>query len=328
MKTLVTVIALAALVHQGACQRATEDPCKRRSGHSEHEEYCDKYYECVGENQVVVRDCPNGLVYAGRDGLVDVCHYEYDYPCKEGLRRNPAVSTEHCDWLYGIFGHETSCTRYWTCWNGTASEQFCVAGLLYSEETHSCDWPDQVADCQKHPLCVEDANANVPLGDSCNRYWSCQGGYPRLMQCPASLVFDKDSRRCVHPPTKDCDVPPTLAPEEEEGPLAPEKPNRQQSSGNPFRGRRPQRPVVAVPQQLDAEPEYVDEQFDQQPQFQEEQFAPRPQQQPQPQQQPARAAVRQQQRPGNFRRPSNNAGGPRPGPLRGPQIPQGAIPIN
>jgi hypothetical protein len=60
------------------------------------------------------------------------------------------ISTEHCDWLYGIFGHETSCTRYWTCWNGTATEQLCIGGLLYNENTHSCDWPDNVEGCQKH----------------------------------------------------------------------------------------------------------------------------------------------------------------------------------
>lgn len=59
-------------------------------------------------------------------------------------------STEHCEWLYGIFGHETSCTRYWTCWNGTATEQFCIGGLLYNEKTHGCDWPENVDDCQKH----------------------------------------------------------------------------------------------------------------------------------------------------------------------------------
>jgi hypothetical protein len=63
---------------------------------------------------------------------------------------DPPISTDHCDWLYGIFGHETSCTRYWTCWNGTATEQFCVGGLLYNEETHACDWPQNVAGCQKH----------------------------------------------------------------------------------------------------------------------------------------------------------------------------------
>ena len=60
------------------------------------------------------------------------------------------IGTEHCDWLYGIFGHETSCTRYWTCWNGTATEQLCIGGLLYNENTHSCDWPENVDGCQKH----------------------------------------------------------------------------------------------------------------------------------------------------------------------------------
>lgn len=63
---------------------------------------------------------------------------------------DPPYSAEHCDWLYGIFGHETSCTRYWTCWNGTATEQFCIGGLLYNEETHACDWPQNVGGCQKH----------------------------------------------------------------------------------------------------------------------------------------------------------------------------------
>lgn len=148
------------------------------------------------------------------------------------------VSTEHCDWLYGIFGHETSCTRYWTCWNGTATEQLCIGGLLYNENAHSCDWPENVDGCQKHrkhrctvrivrrtlttmsfvprisALCNEDANGNVPLGKSCNRYWQCQGGYPRLQRCPAMLVFDRRSLRCVVPPTEDCDIPTTPTPVE------------------------------------------------------------------------------------------------------------------
>ena len=58
-------------------------------------------------------------------------------------------------------------------------------------------------------LCKDDPNGNVPLGKSCNRYWACQGGYPRLQRCPAMLVFDKDRKRCVSPPTADCDVPVT-----------------------------------------------------------------------------------------------------------------------
>lgn len=69
-------------------------------------------------------------------------------------------------------------------------------------------------------LCNDDANGNVPLGKSCNRYWQCQGGYPRLQRCPAMLVFDRRSLRCVVPPTEDCDVPttpPTLEGELAEG---------------------------------------------------------------------------------------------------------------
>lgn len=65
-------------------------------------------------------------------------------------------------------------------------------------------------------LCNDDANGNVPLGKSCNRYWQCQGGYPRLQRCPAMLVFDKRSLRCVVPPTEDCDVPTTPPPTEAE----------------------------------------------------------------------------------------------------------------
>jgi len=191
-----------------------DDPCLAKTKVVGDVQYCDRYWECeFGEPELY--DCPNGLVWVGKNqGIADGCDYPWRHPniCNNKDLANPPQSTEHCDWLYGIFGHETSCTRYWTCWNGTATEQFCIGGLLYNEETHACDWPQNVAGCQKHPLCKDDANGNVPLGKSCNRYWACQGGYPRLQRCPAMLVFDKDRRRCVTPPTEDCEVPTTSAP--------------------------------------------------------------------------------------------------------------------
>ncbi|KPJ14536.1 Chondroitin proteoglycan-2 [Papilio machaon] len=160
----------------------------------------------------------------------------------DGLVPNldPPIGTEHCDWLYGIFGHETSCTRYWTCWNGTATEQLCIGGLLYNENAHSCDWPENVDGCQKHPLCNEDPNGNVPLGKSCNRYWQCQGGYPRLQRCPAMLVFDRRSLRCVVPPTDECEIPTTtLSPQEEEENSRPGQQNKRPDypDGQPGRQR-------------------------------------------------------------------------------------------
>jgi len=234
-----------------------KEACKSGAKTVGHESLCDLYYECY-EGQGFLTSCPNGLVYNndGRFGLIGVCDYPHNIGCQAREERNPPQSTEHCDWLYGIFGHETSCTRYWTCWNGTATEQFCIGGLLYNEETHACDWPQNVAGCQKHPLCKDDANGNVPLGKSCNRYWACQGGYPRLQRCPAMLVFDKNRRRCVTPPTEDCEVPTTKAP-------PPGEENnfnsgsgsrggsggRQQQSPNPRRGGGQRRNSGSRPQQ-------------------------------------------------------------------------------
>ncbi|XP_043211519.1 protein obstructor-E-like isoform X1 [Amphibalanus amphitrite] len=312
MKGLAVAVALLGLAHLGGAQRRGEgpaeqlDPCKEESGIAAHKDYCDRYLECSA-GQVYEVDCPNGLVFAERGAaLLDNCGYpnQNPYACLNKQLANPPISTEHCDWLYGIFGHETSCTRYWTCWNGTSTEQFCIGGLLYNEKTHSCDWPEFVADCQKHPLCAEDPNGNVPLGKSCERYWSCQGGYPRLMRCPATLVFDKVSRRCVHPPTEDCDVPPTESPEE----LGEEPPARQ--GGSPQRGRLPARGAAPPPpQQLDEPLYYDEEEFD--PGFSSGPAEPAPQ--------PSRPATlsRQPFRP--------NAGRP---PLRGPAIPAGATPVN
>lgn len=86
-------------------------------------------------------------------------------------------------------------------------------------------------------LCNDDANGNVALGKSCNRYWQCQGGYPRLQRCPAMLVFDKHSLRCVVPPTEDCDVPTTPPPidgevDEDSGQFNPNANNNANNANN------------------------------------------------------------------------------------------------
>merc|ERR1712024_35195 len=228
-----------------------DDPCLAKSKVVGDVQYCDRYWECEF-GQPELYDWPNGLVWVGKNqGIADGCDYPWRHTniCKNKDLANPPQSTEHCDWLYGIFGHETSCTRYWTCWNGTATEQFCIGGLLYNEETHACDWPQNVAGCQKHPLCKDDANGNVPLGKSCNRYWACQGGYPRLQRCPAMLVFDKDRRRCVTPPTEDCEVPTTKAPPpgEENDNFPSGLGDQPQQSPNPRRGGGQRRPPAPRP---------------------------------------------------------------------------------
>lgn len=90
-------------------------------------------------------------------------------------------------------------------------------------------------------MCKDDPNANVPLGQSCERYWSCQGGYPRLQRCPATLVFDRIARRCVNPPTEDCDIPSTTPHPDAEVGGGPQLRNEGGAlpRRNPNRARRP-----------------------------------------------------------------------------------------
>ncbi|XP_060812712.1 protein obstructor-E-like [Bombus pascuorum] len=245
------LLFLAAHVSRAQKQQQ-EDPCQTKSRVVGDIEYCDRYWECVNGRPELF-DCPNGLVFAGKHrGVTEGCDYPWRANYCDGKRQaNPPIPADHCDWLYGIFGHETSCTRYWTCWNGTATEQLCIGGLLYNERARSCDWPENVEGCQKHPLCNDDANGNVPLGKSCNRYWQCQGGYPRLQRCPAMLVFDRRSLRCVVPPTEDCDVPTT--PPNLEGDL-PEGRNEQEPEEENLPPGVPPLPAGALPIPLRARP--------------------------------------------------------------------------
>lgn len=147
-RTSVHAFALTGSLGQ---KQQQEDPCQTKSRVVGDIEYCDRYWECVNGRPELF-DCPNGLVFAGKHrGVTEGCDYPWRANYCDGKRQaNPPISTEHCDWLYGIFGHETSCTRYWTCWNGTATEQLCIGGLLYNERARSCDWPENVEGCQKH----------------------------------------------------------------------------------------------------------------------------------------------------------------------------------
>lgn len=165
-----------------------------------HEEYCDYYYECdEATDEPLLQACPNGLAFAGfRRGLTSHCDYPHRVSCPDGTRviGQQAAASENCPWQYGVFPHATSCTRYWHCWNGTATIQQCPFSLLYNDAIHSCDWPDNVPDCQKHPICKDTPNGLVFIEKSCVRYWLCVGGYPRLQRCPAGLAVNPTSLKC------------------------------------------------------------------------------------------------------------------------------------
>ena len=56
------------------------DPCKSKSRLVGDVEYCDRYWECE-DREPVLYDCPNGLVWVGKDrGIADGCDYPWRNP--------------------------------------------------------------------------------------------------------------------------------------------------------------------------------------------------------------------------------------------------------
>ena len=64
---------------------ANNDPCRMKSQTISHESFCDKYYTCVN-NQSVVKDCPNGLVYTGL--LNQICDFAHNVDCSGREKRS------------------------------------------------------------------------------------------------------------------------------------------------------------------------------------------------------------------------------------------------
>lgn len=67
----------------GVCQQqlkssnVQDDPCKAKNKVAADVSYCDRYWECV-DGQPELYDCPNGLVYAGKQrGVTEGCDYPW-----------------------------------------------------------------------------------------------------------------------------------------------------------------------------------------------------------------------------------------------------------
>jgi len=57
------------------------DPCQSKSGVVADVQYCDRYWECGPDDSKELYDCPNGLVWVGKNrGIADGCDYPWRNP--------------------------------------------------------------------------------------------------------------------------------------------------------------------------------------------------------------------------------------------------------
>ncbi|KAL1435374.1 hypothetical protein MTO96_010993 [Rhipicephalus appendiculatus] len=108
------LLLLLLLVGTVWCQRKDQSVCRKDNGLFEHEQYCDYYYECE-DGVPTLQLCPNGLAFSGKNrGLLNNCDYPHRVGCPDDDGRvmgQSPQSSENCHWQYGVFAHQTSCTR-------------------------------------------------------------------------------------------------------------------------------------------------------------------------------------------------------------------------
>lgn len=122
------------------------------------------------------------------------------YLYKNTLRINPKIiwkchglaATDNCEDQSGYFrmGDRSNCGQFKNC----AFIFNCPEGLAFSEETHRCEWPDMVNDCDvaafigfpcPHETRTASANHfNIYRSPSdCQVYCICLAGKPRMHRC-------------------------------------------------------------------------------------------------------------------------------------------------
>ncbi|KAJ8981605.1 hypothetical protein NQ317_011884 [Molorchus minor] len=222
------MVFISCLLFSGNAQENFK--CPDDFGFYPHHTSCDKYWKC-DNNAAELKTCGNGLAFDASDPkfLTENCDYIHNVDCGDRAQLEPAISTPHCERLYGIFADEAKCDVFWNCWNGEASRYQCSPGLAYDREARVCMWADQVPECKSEvgiilevtrPALEEQTDRShhinrfiahlqklqealrvpptptlpvlspgTPTPEDCRKYYICLEGQAREYGCPIGTVF-------------------------------------------------------------------------------------------------------------------------------------------
>jgi hypothetical protein len=135
-----------------------------------------------------------------------------DSPSPTGPPSTDALKAQ-CKEPRGQFPSESSCNKFINCWDETAVEQTCPAGLVFNPDKRFCDYPANV-DCGSKPITVGAENGNntkCPDGygtyrskENCGAFYVCVAGSPVDFICPGGTNYNEDLKICDYPYRVDC----------------------------------------------------------------------------------------------------------------------------
>ncbi|GFU21987.1 hypothetical protein NPIL_145061 [Nephila pilipes] len=203
--------------NQGRSSGSSRFSCPDAFGYFADPVQCDKYYEC--RNGTAVESlCQDGLAFneIGAPKFLR-CDSLRDVDCTSRPELQEAKPTKNCPRRYGLYPHETDCTKFWNCVDGAATEVQCPPGLTFNDDRATCDWADLVkSSCKTEDLlgftCPEPNAVDLqdgvyttyPHPDNCQLHFVCIKGEdgarrPRMLTCHEGLVYDPVSKTCSRP---------------------------------------------------------------------------------------------------------------------------------
>lgn len=117
----------------------------------------------------------------------------------------------HCPRMHGYFAHEDprNCNTFYYCVEGKFNMITCPEGLVFSEKTGICNWPDEAQKkgcgsrelfnftCPKVNESVAATHPRYPDTEDCQYFYVCVNGeIPRRSGCKLGQAFDERSGKC------------------------------------------------------------------------------------------------------------------------------------
>jgi hypothetical protein len=170
-------------------------------GHPDKSAWCIFFYSWY----MFLNNCPRGEVwipnqfkcqkdpdYVDPADLVPVLLTDPSPPLcvnGEGFYENPIE--EKCNTFYQCLAADSEGTVFF------AYRQSCPNGLVWRQESHSCDRPTSTDCIKPSVLCPTDGVQ--PNSNDCTHFFMCVWGSPILMTCPAGTLFNPETSVCDWP---------------------------------------------------------------------------------------------------------------------------------
>ncbi|RLU27140.1 hypothetical protein DMN91_000939 [Ooceraea biroi] len=186
------------------------DQCPEPNGYFPDAEQCDKYYDCR-DGKITEKLCPDGLVFNDFSPQHEKCDLPFGIDCSKRPKLQKPQPSPHCPRMHGYFAHEDprNCNTFYYCVEGKFNMITCPDGLVFSEKTGICNWPDEAQKkgcgsrelfnftCPKVDESVAATHPRYPDTEDCQYFYVCVNGeVPRRSGCKLGQAFDERTGKC------------------------------------------------------------------------------------------------------------------------------------